>query len=54
MTNMNTKGKKPNANSFPPSLSHNSPLLFLNKTLQVHPQQWNLDIRESGKCPLTH
>lgn len=37
MINMNTKGKKKShVNSFPPLLSCNSPILFLNKTLQVH------------------
>lgn len=47
--NMNTKEKKTSVKiSFPPSLIHDSPVLFLNKTPQVHPQRWK--IRENLKC----
>ena len=49
MINMSTKGEKKNVNSFPPFLSCNGPVLFLSKTLQVHPQQRHLDIREKWK-----
>lgn len=54
MIKRNIKGEKIQVNSFPLFLSCNSSLLFLDQTLQGHPQHWKSDNIKNWKHHKTH